>query len=118
VVRVTATTSAGIRNEGSGFIARFAGGSAHIVTAANVVEGAAKVEVEFFTQRARPLAVKITYGCRRRQSGSFDGFSGEGYSAFLVAVSQLALAGAVPDDEPAPPSAPRVAPGMAQPGRQ
>jgi Tol biopolymer transport system component len=36
VVRVTAITSAGSRKEGSGFIVRLAGGSAHIVTAARV----------------------------------------------------------------------------------
>ena len=81
VVRVTATTSDGSRKEGSGFIVRLTGGSAHIVTAAHVVEGAAKVEVEFFTQRARPLTAKIV---------ELEGGDPQGLAA-------LSLTGNVPD---------------------
>ena len=81
VVRVTATTSDGSRKEGSGFIVRLTGGSAHIVTAAHVVEGAAQVEVEFFTQRARPLTAKIV---------ELEGGDPQGLAA-------LSLTGNVPD---------------------
>ena len=81
VVRVTATTSDGSRKEGSGFIVRLTGGSAHIVTAAHVVEGATQVEVEFFTQRARPLTAKIV---------ELEGGDPQGLAA-------LSLTGNVPD---------------------
>ncbi len=81
VVRVTAITSAGSRKEGSGFIVRLTGGNVHIVTAAHVVEGAANIEVEFFTQRARPLAVKIV---------ELEGGDRQGLAA-------LSLAGSVPE---------------------
>ena len=81
VVRVTATTSDGSRKEGSGFIVRLTGGSAHIVTASHVVEGAAQVEVEFFTQRARPLTAKIV---------ELEGGDPQGLAA-------LSLTGNVPD---------------------
>ena len=81
VVRVTATTSDGSRKEGSGFIVRLTGGSAHIVTAAHVVEGAVQVEVEFFTQRARPLTAKIV---------ELEGGDPQGLAA-------LSLTGNVPD---------------------
>lgn len=81
VVRVTATTSAGNRKEGSGFVVRLTGGNAHIVTAAHVVEGAVKVEVEFFTQRALPLTAKIV---------ELEGGDPQGLAA-------LSLAGNVPD---------------------
>ena len=81
VVRVTASTSDGSRKEGSGFIVRLTGGSAHIVTAAHVVEGAVQVEVEFFTQRARPLAAKVV---------ELEGEDPQGLAALL-------LTGNVPD---------------------
>ena len=81
VVRVTASTSDGSRKEGSGFIVRLTGGSAHIVTAAHVVEGAVQVDVEFFTQRARPLTAKIV---------ELEGGDPQGLAALL-------LTGNVPD---------------------
>ncbi len=59
VVKIMATTFEGRRKVGAGFIVRIEHGAVYILTAAHVVEGGKDVEVEFFTQRNRPIPAKI-----------------------------------------------------------
>jgi S1-C subfamily serine protease len=59
VVKVIKTTPQGQRETGTGFVVRQAPGAIHILTAAHVVENAAKVEVEFYSRRNQPVAASI-----------------------------------------------------------
>lgn len=58
VVRIAATVG-GNPNQGTGFIVRREPGAVYIVTASHVVEGADRIEVEFFTSRNRPATATV-----------------------------------------------------------
>ena len=58
VVKITAQAG-GSRRTGTGFIVRLSPDEAHIVTASHVVEGDNKPQVEFFTQRNKPVLASL-----------------------------------------------------------
>lgn len=58
VVKVSSITVEGKQKVGTGFIVRLEADAAYIVTASHVVEGARKVQVEFFTRRNRPVPAR------------------------------------------------------------
>jgi TolB protein len=59
IVKVIRTSPQGQQETGTGFVVRQEPGALHIVTASHVVENAAKIEVEFYTRRNRPVPVRL-----------------------------------------------------------
>ncbi len=75
IVKIMATTFEERRKVGAGFIVRIEHGAVYILTAAHVVEGGQDIEVEFFTQRNRPIPAKII---------RLEGGDPQGIAALLV----------------------------------
>ena len=59
VVRVLSHTQAGIAKTGTGFIVKIDADVVYIVTATHVVQGAEKIEVEFFAKRDALVPAKV-----------------------------------------------------------
>lgn len=59
VVKVLVSTHEGTKKVGTGFIVQLDSAAVYIATASHVVEGAQKIQVEFFTNRNRPVSAEI-----------------------------------------------------------
>jgi hypothetical protein len=85
VVRVLSSLEDGVQKTGTGFIVKTAPDRAYVVTATHVVQGAQRIEVEFFAKRDSLVAAKVG----KMEDDSLRGI------AYLV-VSTPAPAGALP----------------------
>lgn len=59
VVRILSHSKDGISKTGTGFIVKIAPDVVHIVTATHVVQGAEKIEIEFFAKRDALVPAKV-----------------------------------------------------------